>query len=43
MAGKQTRGVAEADADLFRGRPYVLTSREREYSNAGSTKSGPAS
>lgn len=26
MAGKQTRGVAEADADLFRGRPYVLTS-----------------
>lgn len=27
MAGKQTRGVTEADADLFRGRPYVLTSR----------------
>jgi prephenate dehydrogenase len=30
MAGKETRGVAEADADLFRGRPYVLTSREPE-------------
>ena len=25
MAGKESRGVAEADADLFRGRPYVLT------------------
>ncbi len=25
MAGKASRGVAEADADLFRGRPYVLT------------------
>lgn len=30
MAGKETRGVAEADADLFRGRPYVLTSRSPE-------------
>ena len=28
MAGKQTRGVQEADADLFRGRPYVLMSRD---------------
>jgi prephenate dehydrogenase len=28
MAGKESRGVEEADADLFRGRPYVLTSRE---------------
>lgn len=26
MAGKQSRGIGEADADLFRGRPYVLTS-----------------
>ena len=26
MAGKQSRGVGEAEADLFRGRPYVLTS-----------------
>lgn len=26
MAGKQSRGVAEADADLFHRRPYVLTS-----------------
>jgi prephenate dehydrogenase len=25
MAGKQSRGIAEAEADLFRGRPYVLT------------------
>jgi prephenate dehydrogenase len=30
MAGKQTRGVAEADAGLFRGRPYVLTSADEE-------------
>jgi prephenate dehydrogenase len=28
MAGKETRGVQEAEADLFRGRPYVLTSRD---------------
>lgn len=26
MAGKAVRGVAEADADLFRGRPWILTS-----------------
>ncbi len=25
MAGKETRGVEEADADLFRGKTYVLT------------------
>jgi len=25
MAGKQSRGVAEAEAGLFQGRPYVLT------------------
>ncbi len=30
MAGKHSRGVAEADADLFRGRPYVLTSPDAE-------------
>ena len=30
MAGKESRGVDEADADLFRGRPYVLTSRDAE-------------
>ncbi|HZT39570.1 MAG TPA: prephenate dehydrogenase [Bryobacteraceae bacterium] len=29
MAGKETRGVAAADASLFRGRPYVLTPRRR--------------
>ena len=28
MAGQESRGVEEADADLFRGRPYVLTARE---------------
>ncbi len=28
MAGKESRGVEHADADLFQGRPYVLTSRE---------------
>ena len=26
MAGKETRGAQSADADLFRNRPYVLTS-----------------
>jgi prephenate dehydrogenase len=30
MAGKESRGVEQAEADLFRGRPYVLTSREPE-------------
>jgi prephenate dehydrogenase len=30
MAGKESRGVEQADADLFRGRPYVLTSRDEE-------------
>jgi prephenate dehydrogenase len=25
MAGKQSRGIGEAEADLFHGRPYVLT------------------
>jgi prephenate dehydrogenase len=28
MAGKEKRGVAEADAELFRGRTYVLTPEE---------------
>jgi prephenate dehydrogenase len=28
MAGKESRGVEAADAELFRGRPYVLTARE---------------
>jgi prephenate dehydrogenase len=28
MAGKSTRGVEEAEADLFHGRPYVLTSHD---------------
>lgn len=30
MAGKQSRGVSEADADLFHRRPYVLTGRDTE-------------
>jgi prephenate dehydrogenase len=30
MAGKESRGVQEAEPDLFRGRPYVLTSRNAE-------------
>jgi prephenate dehydrogenase len=30
MAGKESRGVGEADADLFRERPYVLTGRDTE-------------
>lgn len=30
MAGKQSRGVAEADADLFHRRPYVLASPHAE-------------
>ncbi len=30
MAGKESRGVEEADADLFQDRPYVLTSRDSE-------------
>ena len=27
MAGKEARGAAEAEATLFRGRPYILTSK----------------
>jgi prephenate dehydrogenase len=30
MAGKETRGVEEAEAGLFRGRPYVLTGGDAE-------------
>jgi len=30
MAGKEARGVEAADAELFRGRPWVLTSPESE-------------
>jgi prephenate dehydrogenase len=30
MAGKESRGVESADADLFRERPYVLTGRDAE-------------
>jgi prephenate dehydrogenase len=39
MAGKEARGAQEADGSLFRGRPYVLTSRytelEETISNCG--------
>ena len=30
MAGKEARGAAEAEATLFRGRPYILTSPSEE-------------
>jgi prephenate dehydrogenase len=30
MAGKESRGMGAAEADLFRGRPYVLTSPDAE-------------
>jgi prephenate dehydrogenase len=30
MAGKEARGAGEAEASLFRGRPYILTSRCEE-------------
>ncbi|MBZ5600969.1 MAG: prephenate dehydrogenase [Acidobacteriia bacterium] len=30
MAGKQTRGVAEAEAGLFKGRPYILTTPDAD-------------
>jgi prephenate dehydrogenase len=30
MAGKESRGAGEAEASLFRGRPYILTSRSVE-------------
>lgn len=30
MAGKETRGVEEADAELFRGRPYLLAPARSE-------------
>jgi prephenate dehydrogenase len=30
MAGKESRGVEKADAELFRGRPYVLTARDAD-------------
>jgi prephenate dehydrogenase len=33
MAGKQSRGVAEADGDLFHGRPYVLTPQGTPHEN----------
>jgi prephenate dehydrogenase len=33
MAGKERRGAAEADADLFHGRPYVLTRPEGAVSH----------
>ena len=35
MAGKESRGVEHAEADLFRGRPYVLTPSDPEQLNGG--------
>jgi prephenate dehydrogenase len=37
MAGKEKRGVAEADADLFRGRTYVLTPEDSRTLEAPAT------
>ena len=34
MAGKESRGVGEAEADLFHGRPYVLTTPDADMSEA---------
>ena len=48
MAGKETRGAAAADADLFRGRTWVLTpdeppsSRPRPRANSASGSSASA-
>ena len=36
MAGKEKRGVAEAEADLFQGRTYVLTPEEPQALNTAS-------
>lgn len=38
MAGKETRGVTVADADLFRGRPYLLTPDRPEEMEAPGAK-----
>jgi prephenate dehydrogenase len=38
MAGKETRGVESAEADLFAGRPYVLTPLEMADLEAGAAK-----
>jgi prephenate dehydrogenase len=35
MAGKESRGVEQADPDLFRGRPWVLTPTDSSLSPAG--------
>jgi len=37
MAGKEKRGVAEADADLFRGRTYVFTTDDAQALDAPCT------
>jgi prephenate dehydrogenase len=39
MAGKEQRGVAHADPDLFLGRPYVLTPLLRPHAFAGEFRS----
>lgn len=35
MAGKESRGVEHAEADLFQGRPYCLTPSDPEQSSGG--------
>ena len=41
IAGKETRGIAQADAELFRGTKYVLIGESREPSAPGSDASEP--
>jgi prephenate dehydrogenase len=43
MAGKQSRGIGEAEADLFRGRPYVLTMDVTATSHVTATSNVTAS
>jgi prephenate dehydrogenase len=43
MAGKQSRGIGEAEADLFHGRPYVLTTSSSTESTGVMASSVPSS
>lgn len=38
MAGKEKRGVEEAEAELFRGRPYLLAPARREDLESGAAR-----
>jgi prephenate dehydrogenase len=43
MAGKQSRGIGEAEVDLFHGRPYVLTTSSSTESTGVMASSVPSS